>query len=151
MRLEKNFVITRLGSFARNLRNEVARSKKIYFIDLGLRNALINAFGPIDPIGRNDTGALFENCMVVERLKHIAHQGQPRPNSYFWRTFSKQEIDYVEETGSVSGNIVIKAYEFKWNDNNTSGAKRVFTSAYPKATFSFVSLKNSFSFVVGKL
>ena len=140
--LEKNFIIIRLGSFARNLRNEVTRTKKVYFVDLGIRNALIDSFGVIDPIERNDVGALFENCLIIERLKHIAHEGNLPSPSYFWRTFSQQEIDYIEERGGI-----INAYEIKWNTKKTPLAPRAFTTAYPKAIFTPISPQTAFAFI----
>ena len=140
--LEKNFVIVRLGSFSRNMRSEVTRSKKIYFVDMGVRNALIDVFGVIDPISRNDIGALFEGCMIIERLKHIAHKGGILSGGYFWRTFSQQEVDYIEESGGR-----IHAYEFKWNDAKTSSPPRAFTNAYPHGTFTSVSPRTAFAFI----
>lgn len=140
--LEKNFVVVRLGSFARNMRNEVTRSKKIYFTDMGIRNALIDAFQPIEPIGRNDVGPLFEGCMIVERLKHAAHEGRILPGRYFWRTFSQTEIDYLEESGGM-----LRAYEFKWNDGKMTTAPRAFAEAYPRAVFESVSPRTAFAFV----
>lgn len=146
--LEKNFVIVRLGSFARNLRNEVTRSKKIYFVDLGIRNALVGSFGPIDSIGRNDVGGLFENCMIIERLKHTAHEGRVPSAAYFWRTFSQQEIDYVEEQVNATGASNLTAYEFKWSKNaRESAASHVFARAYPNSKFSSVSPQTAFEFV----
>ncbi|MDP3988896.1 MAG: ATP-binding protein [bacterium] len=143
--LEKNFVIVRLGSFARNLRNEVTTLKKIYFWDNGIRNALIDSFAPIDPIGRNDVGALFENTMIVERLKFLSHAGKPQGGSYFWRTFTQKEIDYVEEYEGKIG-----AYEFKWNRTKVPTVPHDFKKAYPHATFTVVSPQTAYGFVVGE-
>ena len=140
--LEKNFVIVRLGSFSRNLRNEITRSKKIYFVDLGIRNALIDAFGTINTIDRNDIGGLFENCMIIERLKHISHTGRILSGAYFWRTFKQQEIDYIEE---IQGKI--SAYEFKWGAGKTPVAPDSFRVSYPKAAFTVVSPQDAFAFV----
>lgn len=140
--LEKNFVIIRLGSFAKNLRNEVTRTKKIYFIDLGLRNALIDAFLPIDPIGRNDVGALFENAMIVERMKHVTSQGFQAPKGYFWRTFAKQEIDYIEEHAGI-----LKATEFKWNPTKKVLPPKTFVEAYPAALFSIIDPTKAYSYI----
>ena len=147
--LEKSFVVVRLGSFARNLRNEVTRSKKIYFVDLGIRNALVDAFSPVDPFGRNDIGPLFEDCMVVERLKDAAHEGRLPPKSYFWRTFSQQEIDYIEEPRGSAENGRIKAYEFKWNVDRAAVAVKAFSAAYPGSVFASVSPRDAFKFVTG--
>jgi predicted AAA+ superfamily ATPase len=143
--LEKSFVIIRLPSFAKNLRNEVTRSKKIYFVDLGIRNALIDAWKPIDPLLRNDVGALFEACMITERMKHVAHEGQAPHAHYFWRMFSGQEIDYIEER---EGQYV--AFEFKWNGAKIPVVPRAFAQAYPDVEFIPVSPRTALPFLVGE-
>lgn len=93
--LEKNFIIFRLPSFSRNLRNELKASRKIYFWDLGIRNAVIANFQ--QPENRLDTGALWENFAIAERLKHLNVQNS-FANSWFWRTQQQREIDYLEES-----------------------------------------------------
>jgi len=105
--LEKAFIIFRLGSFARNLRNELKFSRKIYFYDNGIRNSLISNFSQIEM--REDKGALWENFLVSERMKKL-HYKQIWANFYFWRTKDQQEIDYIEEKDGA-----IFAFEFKWN------------------------------------
>lgn len=107
--LEKSYIVFRLGSFARNLRNELKFSRKIYFWDLGIRNAILGSFAPIE--NRTDTGALWENFAIVERLKRNAYQPS-FAQSYFWRTKQQKEIDYIEEEDGQ-----IRAFEFKWNEN----------------------------------
>src|SRR5690606_6271522 len=102
--LEKAFIVFRLGSLSRNLRNELKKSRKIYFHDNGLRNAVINDFNPVNL--RNDTGALWENFLMSERIKWLGYQ-RLFTNRYFWRTTVQQEIDYVEERDGV-----MQAYEF---------------------------------------
>jgi predicted AAA+ superfamily ATPase len=109
--LEKAYVVFRLGSYNRNLRNELKKSRKIYFYDCGLRNAIINNFNPL-PL-RSDSGALWENFLVSERMKHLAFH-QRTANRYFWRTTAQQEIDYVEEK-----NGIVHCYEFKYSKKNT--------------------------------
>ena len=104
--LEKGYVVFRLSSFSRNLRNEIKRTRKIYFYDNGVRNAVVGNFQPIEL--RPDKGALWENFLVSERRKHNVYQKTGARMS-FWRTRQKQEIDYVEE---LDGRIA--AYEFKW-------------------------------------
>ncbi|OGM97818.1 MAG: hypothetical protein A2817_02120, partial [Candidatus Yanofskybacteria bacterium RIFCSPHIGHO2_01_FULL_39_8b] len=104
--LEKAFVIFRLYPFARNLRNEIGKKNKIYFYDLGIRNAIISAFNA--PEEREDLGALWENFCIVERTKFL-QDGNLYRNVYFWRTLDKKEIDYIEEyDGRLYG------YELKW-------------------------------------
>ncbi|WP_425637149.1 ATP-binding protein [Algoriphagus yeomjeoni] len=105
--LEKAFIITRLNPFSRNLRSEISSSRKIYFIDNGIRNAIIGNYAPVS--GRNDIGALWENYLISERQKLLAYHGF-YGQTYFWRTTRGQEIDYIEE---IDGKIY--PFEFKWN------------------------------------
>lgn len=107
--LEKAFIIFRLRSFSRNLRNEIRNNRKIYFWDNGIRNIIIANLNSLDL--RADKGALWENFLISERLKFIQYHKRVA-NSYFWRTVQQQEIDYVEES-----NGKIAAYEFKWKDD----------------------------------
>jgi predicted AAA+ superfamily ATPase len=118
--LEKAFVVYRLGSFNRNLRNELNKSRKIYFYDIGLRNAVINQFQSVGL--RNDIGGLWESFLLSERTKFLAEK-QLFCNQYFWRTKDGAEIDYIEEY-----NGEIYAYEFKWNPN----AKTSFPASFIK-------------------
>ena len=92
--LEQNFILFRLGAYSSNLRKEITKSQKIYFYDVGVRNALIQAFQPLDL--RNDIGFLWENFCIVERLKY-AKNNRRYINRYFWRTYDQKEIDYIEE------------------------------------------------------
>ncbi len=143
--LEKNFILFRLGSYARNLRNEVTRTRKVYFVDLGIRNALIDSFAPIDVLSRQDVGQLFENAMILERLKFLANQGKAYPGMYFWRTFTQQEIDYLEvENGQI------QAFEFKWNAQKSRHVPPLFHKAYPEARFITVTPRNAFDFIRGE-
>lgn len=107
--LEKSFVIFTLSGFNRNIRNELKQAKKIFFWDTGIRNALIGNFTPLEL--REDKGALWENFLIAERMKKNNYEN-PYINSYFWRTTTQLEIDYVEE---IEGKIF--AYEIKWNEN----------------------------------
>ncbi len=108
--LEKTFVLFRVPSFSRNLRNEIKQNRKIYFYDNGIRNAIINNLNPLSL--RDDKGALWENYLISERMKALAYERQSA-NCYFWRTVQGQEIDYVEErTGELS------AFEFKWRSRD---------------------------------
>lgn len=141
--LEKNFIITRLSGYSKNMRNEVTRTKKFYFIDLGIRNVLAENFQPIDVHRRLDVGALFENLAIVERLKSIANQDLSLIHRYFWRTFSQQEVDYLED---VQG--VLSAFEFKWNPNpKRTTPPKSFTQAYPNASFSLVTRQKILDFL----
>ncbi|MFZ4463991.1 MAG: ATP-binding protein [Bacteroidales bacterium] len=120
--LEKNFVLFVLPSFARNLRSELSRSKKIYFYDNGIRNSVINNFSSI-PM-RSDVGQLWENYLISERIKWLKNSNI-QANQYFWRTVNQTEIDYIEETDGR-----ISAFEFKYNPNNKAKISGSFIEAY---------------------
>ena len=105
--LEKCFIIFRLNGFNRNLRTELKKGKKIYFYDNGIRNAILQNFAPLSL--RQDTGALWENFIISERIKANQYAGR-YVNSYFWRTTQQQEIDYVEESDGR-----FSVFEMKWN------------------------------------
>lgn len=137
--LEQSFIIYRLPSFSRNLRNELKRSRKIYFYDNGIRNALINNFNPVEL--RNDTGALWENFIITERLKYISYH-QIYALRYFWRTYSQQEIDYIEEY-----NGKLYAYEFKWNPRKKAKIPKTFMENYPEAEVKVITPENYFEFI----
>jgi predicted AAA+ superfamily ATPase len=124
--LEQTFIIYRLGSFSRNLRNELKGSRKIYFYDNGMRNALIANFNPVEL--RQDIGALWENFMITERMKTLRYENT-FANSYFWRTREQQEIDYIEEKGGT-----LTATEFKWNAARKINISKTFTRNYPNST-----------------
>lgn len=120
--LEKTYVIFRLDSFSRNLRNEIKKNKKIYFVDNGIRNAII---GQMQPLAlRNDIGSLWENFLISERLK-ILNYSNTFANSYFWRTRQQQEIDYIEESEGK-----IYAFEFKWSEKRKVKISKTFTNTY---------------------
>ena len=132
--LEKCFVVFRLSSFNRNLRNELKKSRKIYFYDNGVRNAILNNFSPIAL--RQDTGALWENFMVSERIKQNSYNRDYR-KSYFWRTQTQQEIDLLEEKDGI-----LYAFEFKWNDKKQSRVPKSFAEAYPEHRFEVITPAN---------
>jgi predicted AAA+ superfamily ATPase len=132
--LEKTFIIYRLGSFSRNLRNELNKSRKIYFYDNGLLNAVINQFKPLAL--RTDTGGLWENFLIAERTKYLAEQGI-YANRYFWRTKDQAEIDYIEE---INGDIF--AYQFKWNPAAKAGFAPSFSAAYQPIKLSVIHRDN---------
>lgn len=140
--LEKAFIIFRLGSLSRNLRNELKRSRKIYFYDNGLRNALINQFSPVGL--RKDAGALWENFLMSERLKLLSYR-RSNYNRYFWRTHAQQEIDYVEER-----NGIMTAYEFKWNPKARKKFSKTFTEAYPDAQTKLITPDNMAEWLLDK-
>jgi predicted AAA+ superfamily ATPase len=137
--LEKSFVIIRLGGFSRNLRTEVVNKAKYYFLDNGIRNAVIAQFNGLDQ--RNDQGALWENFLFIERLKHRAYHSI-HANMFFWRTYEQQEIDLVEERdGKLFG------YEFKWSQAKPVSAPKHWLGAYPGAEFKVLHPDNYFDFI----
>jgi uncharacterized protein len=137
--LEKVFVVFRLNSFSRNMRNELKKSKKVYFYDNGIRNAIINNYAPLAL--RNDTGALWENFFISERRKYIDYN-RIYSNTYFWRTHAQQEIDYIEER-----NGILYAFELKWKENKKSKVPASFSAAYPGHTFETVTPANYLDFL----
>jgi predicted AAA+ superfamily ATPase len=137
--LEKVFIVFRLTAFSRNLRNELKKSRKVYFYDNGIRNALINNFQPLAL--RNDVGALWENFVINERKKYNEYNGL-QANTYFWRTFAQQEIDYIEER-----NGVLYAFECKWNENKKTRLPVSFASAYPNNEYQIVNRANYLSYI----
>lgn len=138
--LEQSFVVHTLGGFSRNLRKEVAKTQKIYFYDVGVRNALLQAFAPLAL--RADVGALWENFCINERIKRAQYAGQPA-NRYFWRTYDKKEIDYLEERDGV-----LTGFEFKWNPNRQVKAPQEFIETYPGSSVEQVDRGNYWRFLL---
>lgn len=141
--LEKAYIIFHLHSYSRNVRNELKKSIKIYFYDNGVRNALISNFSTAEL--RNDTGALWENFLVSERLKNNAFNNI-MAKYYFWRTAQKQEIDFLEEKDGK-----LSAWEFKYNEKKVnSRCPLTFAHNYPGTPFEVVTPKNYVEFVGGE-
>jgi len=137
--LEKSFIIKSLSAYSNNQRNEIRKAKRYYFYDNGIRNAIINNFSL--PENRNDIGMLWENFMVMERIKR-QHYLRDYKNFYFWRTYDKKEVDFVEESdGKLAG------FEFKWNPKKDK-VKPYFTDAYKKSTLKVIHRENFLEFVV---
>lgn len=139
--LEKCFVVFRLQGLSRNLRNELKKSKKIYFYDPGIRNAILNNFAPVQL--RNDMGALWENFFIAERIKCNRYLGE-RKNYYFWRTADQKEIDFLEESDGE-----FELFEMKWNPQkaNTKFPK-AFLDTYPCRNMAVVTPENYLDFVI---
>ncbi len=136
---EKSYIIYSLSAFSRNLRNELTGKNKYYFYDNGIRNALISNFNAFDM--RNDTGGLWENFMVLERIKRNAYKGYS-PNLYFWRTYDQKEIDMIEERdGGLFG------YEFKFGKKMPKPPK-LWTDTYSEASYSVFNPDNYLNFIV---
>lgn len=139
--LEKSYVIFHLRSFSRNVRSELKKSRKIYFCDNGVRNALIGDYKPLAL--RTDTGALWENYLISERMKHNAYNAF-YGKSYFWRTQQQQEVDYIEDYDGV-----LHAYEFKWSGTKQPRLTDTFMKNYPDHTFKVVNRDNYLDFIKG--
>lgn len=136
--LEQAFIIFRLQPFSRNLRNELKKMRKIYFYDLGIRNALINNFNPFSI--RQDSGKLFENFVILERIKKNSNNNI-RNSIYFWRTHQQKEIDYIEETGGV-----LNGYEIKLNKTSYK-MPELFLATYPKSSITLINKSNCLDFI----
>lgn len=136
--LEKAFIVFRLPSFSRNLRDEIKSNRKIYFFDNGIRNALINNLNPVGL--RQDAGALWENFMISERVKRNGNFGSVA-NMYFWRTLRQQEIDLIEDRGGE-----LAGYEFKWK-SRPGKVPVAFSRAYPDAKVEMITKENYKTFV----
>lgn len=137
--LEKSMVIFRLPSFSRNLRNELKKSRKIYFYDNGVRNAVIANFQPAEL--RSDIGALLENYLISERVK-FTNYASIWVNRFFWRTLQQQEIDYLEERDGK-----LYSFEFKWNTKKKFKPSLTFRKAYPESEFELITPDNYQKFV----
>ena len=139
--LEKCFIVFRLNSYSRNLRTELTKGKKIYFYDLGIRNAILSNFSPIDM--RMDIGALWENFFIVERMKYN-HYADRAVNTYFWRTSDKQEIDYIEES-----NGELHLFEMKWNaKKQNTKIPNQFLNTYHPAHSDIITPDNYLQFLI---
>lgn len=139
--LEKCYIVFRLNGFNRNLRSELKKSKKIYFFDNGIRNAILQNFAPLSL--RQDAGALWENFIISERIKRNHYSGR-YVNNYFWRTTQQQEIDYVEE---CDGQFSI--FEMKWNPRRANTQfPSSFLTAYDVKEKAVVTPENWIEWVV---
>ncbi|WP_239540955.1 ATP-binding protein [Cryomorpha ignava] len=137
--LSKVFIIYKVEGFSRNLRKEITKMNRWYFYDNGIRNAVINNYNKISL--RADSGQLWENYIMAERLKFLACSKR-HANRYFWRTYDQQEIDLIEEEAAV-----LRAYEFKWSEKGKTKAPGGWSKAYPDASFNLVNPKNYLDFI----
>lgn len=132
--LEKTYVVFVLPAFSRNMRNEIKKSRKIFFYDCGIRNAVLGNFLPLE--SRTDTGVLWENYLQAERRKLLLTDGSDA-RGYFWRTTDQKEIDYIEVKSEG-----LAAYEFKWQDFGKARIPKAFTNAYPETAKSVITPDN---------
>lgn len=137
--LEQAFVIYKLPGYHTNQRTELKKSKKIYFNDLGIRNALINDFRPIEI--RNDAGLLFENY-VVNELRKQNEYNRVYANFYFWRNTDQREIDLI-----IEKNGQIRAFEIKWNSAKMAKLTKGFTNIYGETEFKVINKENFFEII----
>ena len=137
--LEKSFVIINVRGFSRNLRKEVTKTSRYYFYDNGARNALINNFNSLSM--RDDIGMLWENYLVMERIKKQSYSGLIS-NNYFWRTYDQKEIDWVEERGGK-----LFGYEFSWKDKKAKPPAD-WLKYYPSAEYSPINKDNFLDFII---
>lgn len=136
--MEKSFILINIRGFSRNLRKEVSKTSRYYFYDLGIRNAVINNFNNLKL--RNDVGALWENYIIMERIKKQSYESI-FSNNYFWRTYDKKEIDFVEERdGRLYG------FEIKWGEKY-SKEPALWKNTYQEAEFQLINKKNFLNFI----
>lgn len=139
--LEKAFIVFKLGSYSRNLRNELKKSRKVYFYDLGIRNYILGDWRALNLRGSDEVGHIWENYFISERRKYIMAY-TPETRMFFWRTQQRQEVDLIEETAGG-----LSAYEVKWNPAKLSKSmSKTFLSAYPQAECHGVSPQNYISY-----
>ncbi len=138
--LEQAFVIFRLPSYSRNLRNELKKSRKVYFYDNGIRNAIIKQFNPLSL--RNDTGALWENFLISERIKKNAYTGN-NCSTFFWRNTAQNEVDFLEEK-----NGHLSAYEMKWTADTRAKLPKAFLENYKPKEASIITQENFTEFLL---
>jgi uncharacterized protein len=137
--LEKAFILYTVRGYSGNLRKEISKKPKYYFYDTGIRNAVIANFNPPDT--RNDIGQLWENFLVLERIKKQAYQ-PVYANNFFWRSWTNKEVDFIEEReGKLFG------YEMKWSQGNVKPPK-LWLESYPQATFQVINRENYFDFII---
>jgi len=130
--LEKNYVIFRLPPYFINQRKVLSKQNKIYFYDLGIRNALINNFNPLTK--RDDVGALWENFLIIERIKLNAYTNRYVSN-FFWKTYDGTEVDYVEQyADSLDG------YEIKWNHKKKTAPESWLKN--PNSSYRLINIDN---------
>ena len=137
--LSKVFILFKIEGFSRNLRKEITKTSRWYFYDNGISNAIINNYNSIQ--NRTDIGDLWENYLASERMKKQEYQKIFRKN-YFWRTYDRQELDWLEEEAEK-----LSAFEFKWNENKKSKIPTAFEKAYPEADFEVINKKNYLDFI----
>ncbi len=138
--LSKAYIIFQLPSYSKNVRNEIRKGRKIYFYDNGIRNAVLGNFQPLN--SRTDTGPLWENYLISERLKFWSNKIQA-PGIFFWRSTQQQKIDFIEESAGR-----LSAFEFKWNPKSTARFPKTFSKAYPETPCRIITPENFHEFLL---
>jgi uncharacterized protein len=137
--LEKSYIIFRLPAFFTNKEKELSKMQKIYFYDVGIRNAILGNFSELDV--RDDIGKLWENFFISERMKKRSYE-HIRATAHFWRSYDQQEVDLVEESAST-----LLAYECKWNERKTVKPPALWKKTYPASEFFSVHRQNIMDFL----
>ena len=132
--LEQSFIVYRLTPFVKNRRDEIKKLRKIYFYDIGIRNAIINNFNPLE--NRNDIGQIWENFIITERRKVLALRGEDN-NTFYWRLHNKQELDWIELAGGE-----LRPFEFKWQRDKSKAT--FFQESYPEARATIVVNRHNY-------
>ena len=138
--LEQSFIVKTLTSYSRNLANELKKSKKVYFCDLGIRNAVIGDFSPFSSRSDSERGALWENFFVIERFKYHAYK-ETGAKLFFWRDKQKHEVDLVEVMPDAS----MRSFECKVTDESYSVPK-AFAKKYPECAFQVATAGNFYRY-----
>ena len=136
----KVFILYKVVGFSRNMDNEITKKNKWFFVDNGIRNAVINNFNPLNM--RDDLGLLWENYINAERKKKIEYE-QERIDEYFWRTHTRQEIDRIEEK---DGRLF--AYEYKFSRPKKESPPPLFARNYPEASFQIIHKDNYLEYIL---
>ena len=136
----KVFILYKVVGFSRNMDNEITKKNKWFFVDNGIRNAVINNFHPLNM--RDDLGLLWENYINAERKKKIEYE-QERIDEYFWRTHTRQEIDRIEEK---DGRLF--AYEYKFSRPKKESPPPLFAKNYPEASFQIIHKDNYLEYIL---
>lgn len=141
--LEKSYIIFTLPSYARNQRNELKFARKLYFWDMGIRNAVIGNMAPISLRSPEEIGHLWENFVIAERIKRNEYAGRTFVQHYFWRTQQKKEVDLIEiEDGVMTG------FEVKRKERKKITVPAQFTSTYPNAKFQCITPSEVIEFLM---
>ncbi len=119
---EKFHVIKIVRSFSNNPRKEITKGFKVFFTDIGVRNALISNFATLNQ--RNDIGALFENFVMNIFYANINYYDVPY-KIYFWRNLKQAEVDLILENSETEK---LSPIEIKWNKEKMPS--RAFSNLY---------------------